>query len=530
MYKVMIVDDEIFVRIGLRSMIDWEEIGFEIIGEAGNGEAGFEKFLALKPDIVFTDIKMPKKDGFWLIEQIKAVDEQVEIILLTAYDEFQYVRKALKLQVSDYLLKAEMEEEAILQLMVAKKEEMDKKKKVCKKEEKIIVMEQEKERVLGLLLNKEKPISLLLEKLEELQIRIEEYQGVLLQFDFSSTLKERKVEREQDNSLLYACRQLIHAIFLEKQEYCFTKQFGTSITCLLLGKQMKEEEVVHRIEDVRKSLERYYQVDFKSISSYIGENIVMLREYVDWFYEESDRLFLEENGYHNCQSENKDGKEKIAVQGITTKEEVSSLVEAFHFNQVENANKILEQIKIRCKQWSGTCTNLKLCIVQFTNDFYQGCVDYGKQEENILEYQTMILHAVDLAEIFEILEDYIHHLLLELQEVQMDEATLIVKKAMSYVEKNYSEKITLEDVANHIGLSRYYFSNLFKKVNQIGFTNYLNEVRIEHAKKLIFDPKLSIVEVANLVGFQDQSYFSKIFKKCTGKTVTEYREGEEKIF
>lgn len=140
----MIVDDEIFIRIGLRSMIDWEQIGFEIIGEAGNGEAGFEKFLALKPDLVFTDIKMPKKDGFWLIEQIKAVDEQVEIILLTAYDKFQYVRKALKLQIFDYLLKAEMEEEFILQLMVAKKEEMDKKKKVCKKEEKIIVMEQEK--------------------------------------------------------------------------------------------------------------------------------------------------------------------------------------------------------------------------------------------------------------------------------------------------------------------------------------------------------------------------------------------------
>lgn len=524
----MIVDDEIFVRIGLRSMINWESIGFEIIGEAGNGEAGFEKFLALKPDLVFTDIKMPKKDGFWFIEQIKAVDEQVEIILLTAYDEFQYVRKALKLQVSDYLLKAEMEEESILQLMIAKKAEMDKKKKVCKKEDKIIVMEQEKERVLGLLLNKEKPISLLLEKLDDLNIPSNEYQGVLLQFDFSSTLKERKTLIDQDNSLLYACRQLIYAIFLEKYDFCFTKQFGTSITCLLLGKQIKEEEIIYRIEDVRKSLERYYQVNFKSISSCIGENILLLREYVDWFYEESERLFLQENGYHNCQLKKKMEEDETTIgQGIITKEEVEQLVEAFHFNQIEKSNNILEQIKMRCKQWNGNRTNLKLCIVQFTNDFYQVCVDYGKQEENILEYQTMILHAVDLAEIFEILEDYIHHLLLELQEVQMDEATLIVKKAMSYVEKNYSEKITLEDVANHIGLSRYYFSNLFKKVNQIGFTNYLNEVRIEHAKKLIFDPKLSIVEVANLVGFQDQSYFSKIFKKCTGKTVTEYREGEE---
>lgn len=116
----MIVDDEIFVRIGLRSMIDWESIGFQIVGEAGNGEAAFEKFLALKPDLVFTDIKMPKKDGFWLIDKMKEVNPNIEIIVLSAYDDFHYVRKALKLQVSDYLLKAEMEEEQIKEMMIKK--------------------------------------------------------------------------------------------------------------------------------------------------------------------------------------------------------------------------------------------------------------------------------------------------------------------------------------------------------------------------------------------------------------------------
>lgn len=117
----MIVDDEMIVRIGLKSMINWQEIGFEIIGEAGNGEAAFEKYIALQPDIVISDIKMPKKDGLWLTQKIKEYNPETEIILLTCYDEFDYVRKALKFQVSDYLLKTEMEEQEIQQIMTAKK-------------------------------------------------------------------------------------------------------------------------------------------------------------------------------------------------------------------------------------------------------------------------------------------------------------------------------------------------------------------------------------------------------------------------
>ena len=218
MYKVMIVDDEIFVRIGLRSMIDWESIGFQIVGEAGNGEAAFEKFLALKPDLVFTDIKMPKKDGFWLIDKMKEVNPNIEIIVLSAYDDFHYVRKALKLQVSDYLLKAEMEEEQIKEMMIKKRKEMEVGQGKEKKESIEPDIEQEKELLLGLMLNKQKPIEMLKDKFHVMNITYQEYCFCLVQFDFSSSLKERKGMIEQDTSLLFACKQLINASFLERYE------------------------------------------------------------------------------------------------------------------------------------------------------------------------------------------------------------------------------------------------------------------------------------------------------------------------
>ena len=103
MYKVMIVDDEMLVRIGVKALIDWQELGFEIIAEASNGLSAFEKYVALKPDVVITDIKMPKQDGLWLTKKIKEHNPDTEIILLTCYDDFSYAKEAIKLKVSDYI-------------------------------------------------------------------------------------------------------------------------------------------------------------------------------------------------------------------------------------------------------------------------------------------------------------------------------------------------------------------------------------------------------------------------------------------
>ena len=527
MYKVMIVDDEIFVRIGLRSMIDWESIGFQIVGEAGNGEAAFEKFLALKPDLIFTDIKMPKKDGFWLIDKIREANPNIEIIVLTAYDDFSYVRKALKLQVSDYLLKAEMEEEQVKEMMIKRRNEMEERQGRGKKESASYDIEQEKELLLGLMLNKQKPIEMLKEKFQVMNITYQEYCFCLVQFDFSSSLKERKGMIEQDTSLLFACKQLINASFLERYEYCFTKQFGKSITCLLISKKMRNEDVIGMIKEIRKSTYRYFNISFKSINSLIQCELEEARKDVDWFYQATDSLFLLKNGEHIFQENRRDhiDEREVQQQNIYTREQVERLVEKLCFGQEESAKKIIQEMKAECKCWKGTSINLKLRLVQFTNYFYQSCMGYLKGEENnILEYQRALIHSIDLEEAFSILEKYQKSVVEEIREQNIDDVELLVQKAVSYVEKYYAEKLTLEEVANYVGISRYYFSNLFKKTKKIGFSTYLNQVRIEHAKKLIFDPKLSIVEVANAVGFHDQPYFSKIFKKYTGMTVTEFRE------
>jgi two-component system response regulator YesN len=105
MTRVLIVDDEKYVRMGIKSETDWALIGCEVVGEASNGEEGLAQAEALRPDLVVSDIRMPRMDGIQMAEKIIEKYPSTKVIFLTAYNEFEYARQAIRIGVSDYLLK-----------------------------------------------------------------------------------------------------------------------------------------------------------------------------------------------------------------------------------------------------------------------------------------------------------------------------------------------------------------------------------------------------------------------------------------
>lgn len=111
MYKVMIIDDEVFIREGLKTIIPWKEMGCEIVGQAEDGEEGVEKIIALEPDIIISDIRMPKKNGLEMIDEIKSINQNSQIIILTGYRDFEYAQQAIRLGVMRFLLKPSKLEE-----------------------------------------------------------------------------------------------------------------------------------------------------------------------------------------------------------------------------------------------------------------------------------------------------------------------------------------------------------------------------------------------------------------------------------
>ena len=130
MTTVLIVDDEYLVRRGIRETIDWQSYGFEIVGEAANGIDGYEKYKELRPDIIITDVRMKRATGLELIEKLKATDGfDSEIVIISAYDDFEYVKRALENNVSAYILKPIQEKELISVMLRMKSEQKEKREK-----------------------------------------------------------------------------------------------------------------------------------------------------------------------------------------------------------------------------------------------------------------------------------------------------------------------------------------------------------------------------------------------------------------
>ena len=124
MYKVMIVEDEMIVRAGIRMTVDWAALDLELVLEAGNGAAAWESYREQRPDIIITDLKMPVMDGMTLIQKIREFDQDTRIIILSNLEEFNMIRQAITLNVSDYLLKLTMTKEDIHRVLGKVKQEI----------------------------------------------------------------------------------------------------------------------------------------------------------------------------------------------------------------------------------------------------------------------------------------------------------------------------------------------------------------------------------------------------------------------
>ena len=124
MLKILIADDEPLVRAGIKSVIPWQQHGFEVIGEAENGLEAYNKIISLKPDILITDIKMPQMDGIELLKKIKKDKIHIQSIILSCFDEFDMVREAMKYGAKDYILKLSIEPQKILDVLDEIKQNM----------------------------------------------------------------------------------------------------------------------------------------------------------------------------------------------------------------------------------------------------------------------------------------------------------------------------------------------------------------------------------------------------------------------
>jgi len=375
--------------------------------------------------------------------------------------------------------------------------------------------------LLGMLLDERKSIEIIKEEFEKNSLKWNDKDSYcFLQFDFKTDLKSTSYSDMQIANIMSACTEIIFNYFSENNAACLIKQFEKSITLFLMKRFLNEQSLHTDLTRLRISIKQYFNITFKSVSSYITDTIEKARENSDCFFDIEDTLFYLLNGEHIAQSE----RVKIKKNHIHISQDCKHRL----YNHIENgdnesARKVFCEIKEYLISQKEPSIHAKLALTHLIDDIMTYFNLYIPSESPLYEFQKELMIAEDIEDTFSVFYAFTAAIISQLLTVKIKNSDMLIRKALQYVDEHYAEKISLEDIAKYVGISKYYFSNLFKKENDINFSSYLNKVRIEKAKDLLKNPGFTVSQIFYQVGFNNQQYFSKIFKKYTGMTVTEYR-------
>jgi|GEM_PF-420246 len=549
-WKIAIVDDDFQVIRGLKKVIPWEELGAVFAGEAISGELGLELIQQEQPDIVITDLYMPGMNGIEMIEKLRNQGYEGSIIILSGYSDFEYARKALRLNVSDYIskpitiwqirdvLKAVIQrmEESFLERI----ENSNLKKSLAAYEDMLLqewlhcVISNTRNERSGALVDSSRLEQEWSEKnhavfVMEL-IHNERIQGVsssdlnLFKFAVANVTKELLAVHWQDSHYIQLSGYHF-AILLHYQRYEEGAELSRKQTNLA-------ESVIH-------ALSQYLNVNVR-----IG--IGSEKQHWNKVYQSTDEAFqaLLLGQYRNNEADNNiyfynAMKAKLAqpavAQGQSNTELSSALPNSFHFYQrlssamaMFDEQKIMNEIRTYFQSLEEVNGHLPETFYRvfaaeiwalFHYSLYQsGAVVLGELDRTSMnEYNSI--------NSWEQLEQWMES---KVKLYCTSRSTPIHAKhkqavdfMIEYIHENYHRDITLEELASQLYISKNYLNQIFKKVTGDTFMNYVISVRMQKAKALLLEGKHLVYEISEMVGYQNVPYFSTLFKKHCGVNPSE---------
>lgn len=508
-YRVLIVEDEILVSAGLKNMIHWSDMDMEIVGEARNGQQGLELYEQKKPDIILTDIKMPILDGLEMIRRIREKDLDTKIIVLSCYEEFDLVRQAFRLGISDYIAKLQMLPDEMEQVIRKVWKDLNGGVKKSEKETgseqtsltKDMIREQAADRIMG----ESDPEEVFSDLLREFQLP-EQGTAVCI-MELISTKTEKNTLDDNARRVVWEVTQELLAEnrvgeLLREREGCYL---------ILLDSGKNAEETLYRIHNSMRTYVNHKAVfgvgcPRKELHASYQEAWNALREAI--FF---DRWLVDAGKKDTLQEYNK----------ILLDAGLRSGVSEEHRDQMQRVISKIRCMKIITRERMQDILIREIHLASFE-------YEYGKQEQvaqSALKAVEALKHEVSLKQMLRIMDEYFSKLYPP--RTKGKTAGREVRALISYVKAHYEEPdLSLTRAAKAVELNKDYLSSLFKKEMGIGFSDYVNMLRIRKAKELLLETHMKNYEIADRVGFQDESYFSRIFKKSTGMRPSEYKRRE----
>lgn len=514
MYSVLIVDDELAIREGLVALLDWESLGYQVIDSAVNAIEAKHKYELYSPDLMIVDIRMPGRDGLELVEELRALDPEMHIIILSGYADFNYAKRALSFGIDTYLLKPVDEDE--LQLYLENLSiELDARITDRKKQAAVKVWNREM-LVQSLLMDRSAQTPSIMEAtILEAELLWDSYQVVLIRLILqdnadhgpSTVVKARlaKSFEENDWGIVFLLdsylgvllqpsfqKELVHKLMVQNIQQVV---FDHELECIITAGDM-----VNSLEDI-------------SVSHLSA--LARMKEH--FFYDETGMI----------------GPDSMKIKnGLTVSSE-----------EIENRLESVLERMFFCMD-TGNCALLFTLIqeageLMITADYsemavksrYVRIVSYLLNKLSFQYKELSPLHSNMDEQIEQI---YKHTSLPQLQRyastlleyyakgITRDDMEVFLKRMLDLIHRHYNKNLKLDTLADVFSYSSAYLGKLFKNSTGYSFNSYLDNVRMEKAKELLTQG-YKIHQVANEVGISDVDYFREKFKKHEGVSPSDYR-------
>ena len=488
MYSVIIVDDEHVIRQGLKKIIDWENLGFEIVDEAKNGLEAFDKIMTQNPDLVMLDIRMPGMDGITLLEKMRDIKLTTKVIFLTGFAEFDYAKSAIALGVESFLTKP-FDENELTQTLIDIHDDL--------------LAE-----------------SLLIKQLE-LQKKLEEkntYRRLLLgEKGDTETLDlegEYCVVEVLANEEIHDLNPFFDAFQEEHQ----------SLICLLIAgnwviifPKMSMTRIRVALYDLSNKMKSVFKQRFLIC---VGRQVIGQNE-IDKSFQEVKQLEQKWYLFEDKEIVYSD-EQSTEVQAVYTLDaallfgyiEVGNL-EGIHTVFTE-AELNFQKMTLSFSRIKGLCVSTLLIILEKVKHHYPN-------QNGILENSQVIeslYNKTNLIQLMKLMKSYV----IEIHNnIHSGSRESTMYRVLDYVDHHYDENLKLERLGTIFGYNSSYLGTIFKQHTGMSFKNYLDSIRIEMAKKLLKEGSRKVYEVSELVGYSNVDYFHSKFKKYVKVSPKKYQ-------
>lgn len=522
MYGVIIVDDNLITKKSLALTINWQELGCNVVADADDGVAALALVKQYKPDIIITDIRMPRMDGLKLTQKVKELFPSTKVIITTGYSEFTYAKEAIRLGAFDLIVKPIDSNELIRVVKRAVEALDDEKREKTEKEHLKSAIQKDNDLLIA------KAVTDCIQGLS-----VDNTYGPIFQrfaiFSVEYKLDFKTIKDETLRNLLDDSNNAAKAL---KQKYnCEIIYFwiNNKYSVLVAEKSGQISKITYEyLNDVCNEFvksnyaARYYNYTigvskihsrFKEIKTAYCESIDALE--CGFYFSDKKIIFAE----------------SLKGKGIINEStQIKKIYDSIKNGDIEKFNSIMDEIRDTLIAETPDIQSVKImlsniCFIAI--DFY-----YTSQSYKLYNYKSHseINNEINALDNLENTIKYVKNLVSILIKSQNSDMrknySKLTLQVIDYLNEHYDKKVSLQEISDYVSLTPSYVSRVIKKDTGQSFVDLFNNIKISIAEKLLRESNLKVYEVANKVGIENYSYFYQLFKKATGISPTDYYKSE----